>query len=176
MKKQTFILKNHHQEKREIKVQAKLEIEKKTIKLEFNIVGERKNYIFPSISPPKRAKELWKATCFELFFTSKNQKGYYEINISPSKQWNIYTFKGYRDFVTETEIASNPIITMSQQKDEYTLLFESTLDEVGLTENLVFNLAVILLDSNNIRHFYAINRTLGAVDFHNREMWERAVE
>jgi len=96
MKKQTFILKNHYQAESDVMVQAQLEIKNKIIKLHFKVKGKINNYIFPNVSKQERANNLWKSTCFELFFSHKDEKKYKEINISPSTEWNSYHFKEYR--------------------------------------------------------------------------------
>src|SRR4051812_47799940 len=45
-----------------------------------------------------RADELWKTTCFEAFWAVPGQRGYWEVNFSPSKRaWNVYFFDDYRD-------------------------------------------------------------------------------
>jgi hypothetical protein len=48
-------------------------------------------------SPPARADQLWKTTCFEAFWALPGERGYWELNISPSgKGWNCYRFEDYR--------------------------------------------------------------------------------
>jgi len=176
MKKQRFILKNHHKIQSDIQVEAQFEIEDKTLRLEFNIEGEIENYIFLKPSTQERANDLWKATCFEFFFGYKGSKSYTEVNISPSTKWNIYSFKGYRELLKEKNILTQPSIKVFQEKNRYSLLVTSNFNESFLNNGLVFNLAVILLDKNHIRHFYTLNRTPTTVDFHKKESWKVCIE
>jgi len=171
MKKQTFILKNHYQEESDVMVQAQLEINNKIIKLKFKVKGKVNNYIFPKLSTQQRANNLWKSTCCELFFAHDGEKRYREINISPSAQWNIYQLKEYRGLLEEEKNLSEPTIKTVQEEDCYQLSFQYHLDEEIVEKNLIFNLAVVLLNVDEVRSFYTINRTTKAVDFHDKEHW-----
>src|SRR5690349_1737431 len=46
--------------------------------------------------PSRRADELWRNTCFEMFVKAENREGYCEFNFSPSSEWAAYGFTGYR--------------------------------------------------------------------------------
>jgi hypothetical protein len=41
-------------------------------------------------------ENLWEQTCFEAFFQTTEHISYYELNISPQKDWKLYRFSGYR--------------------------------------------------------------------------------
>ena len=169
MKKQTFILKNHHREDNNITVEASLEIEDKNFKLEYQVKGEVNNYIFSKPSREKRANELWRATCFELFLAPKESLNYWELNLSPSKAWNFYAFDNYKLCMREEKNISLPIIHISQKKNNYSLSLKFNFDRE--LKEADFNLAVILLDREKNRHFYSINRKENGVDFHDRGYW-----
>jgi hypothetical protein len=57
----------------------------------------------PGPGRPKRKDELWKTTCFELFFSIQGQTDYFELGFSPSGEWNAYHFDSYRNGM-ETEM------------------------------------------------------------------------
>ena len=48
-------------------------------------------------SGPQRRDGLWEHTCFEAFVRKPGEKGYWEINLSPSGDWNFYKLTGYRE-------------------------------------------------------------------------------
>ena len=171
MKKQTYILKNHQEEQTDITIKANFQIQDKNISINFTLTGEINPYIF---NPPRlqtRKDELWKESCFELFLAHKNSPNYYELNISPSTEWNFYSFSDYKTDMKPNNYTSTPFITSSKSKNEFRLSFDIELDEKILGDNLIFNLAVILLDKNGTRHFYSINRKDGNVNFHDRRWW-----
>ena len=43
-----------------------------------------------------RRDELWQHTCFEAFVGTPDQQAYWEFNLSPSGDWAVYRFSGYR--------------------------------------------------------------------------------
>jgi hypothetical protein len=50
----------------------------------------------PSLASSRRADELWKSTCFELFLRPVTGDAYFEFNFSPSTQWAAYAFDSHR--------------------------------------------------------------------------------
>lgn len=44
---------------------------------------------------PQRRTGLWEETCFE-FFLASQARGYWEFNLSPSGDWAVFRFDGYR--------------------------------------------------------------------------------
>ena len=171
MKKQTFILKNHDKEKKDIKIQASFKIDDKILTLEFTVTGEIKNYIFNEPCEQTRADGLWKQTCFELFIAHNTIPAYYELNISSSTTWNFYRFSDYKTAMQEEKNLSEPFIHISKMQDRYRLSFEFYFYEKLIEKELIFNLAVILLDTKGVRYFYSINRKEENVDFHDKAYW-----
>lgn len=45
---------------------------------------------------PQRREELWRQTCFEIFARREPAEAYVEFNFSPSGDWAVYRFDGYR--------------------------------------------------------------------------------
>ena len=45
---------------------------------------------------PQRRDGLWQHTCFEAFIAAAGAPAYWEFNLSPLGDWNVYRFDGYR--------------------------------------------------------------------------------
>ncbi len=60
---------------------------------------------------PRRRDELWRHTCFELFARRGAADAYVEFNFSPSGDWAMYHFEGYRRGQGRPELAQ-PGITL----------------------------------------------------------------
>jgi hypothetical protein len=45
---------------------------------------------------PQRCDGLWQHTCFELFLGVLGESAYWEFNLSPSGDWNVYSMTAYR--------------------------------------------------------------------------------
>jgi hypothetical protein len=45
---------------------------------------------------PRRLDGLWEHTCFELFLAAEGLEPYWELNLAPNGDWNLYRLDGYR--------------------------------------------------------------------------------
>jgi len=57
----------------------------------------------------ERRDELWRTTCFEAFVRADGEPGYYELNLSPSGDWNGYRFSGYREGMEPARVAVSEV-------------------------------------------------------------------
>ncbi|HJS19718.1 MAG TPA: DOMON-like domain-containing protein [Anaerolineales bacterium] len=63
----------------------------------YSLSGKIEDILFPEVSSqPGRRDELWLATCFEFFLAIPDQPQYWEFNLSPSGDWNIFRMDSYR--------------------------------------------------------------------------------
>jgi hypothetical protein len=171
MKKEIFILKNHNKKQKDIEIKATLAIKNKRIKGCFEITGDIENYLFDKAQKQSRKDELWKRTCFELFLANRDKPNYYELNMSPSSEWNFYHFVDYKKEMKEEKNISEPLVHLSKTPKGYLFSFEFDLYPKFLKDDFTFNLAVILLDTQGVRHFYSIHRKEKRVDFHDKTYW-----
>ena len=161
------LLKSYSQ-KTELSIESTLTLYQDRISLHFKISGALTNYQFPKKEKLKRANELWKATCFELFLANSKTQSYYEINISPTLHWNIYYLDTYRAEPKEVIVSSEPLIKIREDKQSYEIDFELKCEALDLEEFDQYNLAVILLNVENERKFWVVNPVGESPDFHNR--------
>lgn len=69
---------------------------KDRLSLCYLLQGDLSTVLFPLPSAsPSRIDGLYKHTCFEIFLSDENGR-YIEWNFSPSGDWCIFTFQGYR--------------------------------------------------------------------------------
>ncbi len=164
-----YTLKNHYNIDEQTTVTATIELHDNQLTLEYQIQGNMSQYHFPKQTKQERANELWLDTTFELFIAPTNSDEYWEINISPSTQWNVYHFTSYKEGMKESNIISQPTIKTDEYHNEYRLTFNSTVPNEHFDHVLQINLCVILLDQKGVRHFYSIKRREGSPDFHDRD-------
>lgn len=69
--------------------------------------------VVPAFKGHGRADELWQSTCFELFLYDGEGR-YREFNFSPSGQWAIYSFAGYRNRAENASLRDHPEIKHEQ--------------------------------------------------------------
>src|SRR5512138_1819747 len=64
--------------------------------LHYSLAGDIGSIFLPPTSAcPSRKDELWSTTCFEFFLAVQGQSKYWEFNLSPSGDWNVYYMDAY---------------------------------------------------------------------------------
>ncbi len=153
-----------------ITVEARVELDERKLFISFILHGKLDDYLFPKKSKPKRANELWKATCFELFLANSNEESYYELNFSSSLAWNFYYLKHYRAEVKEVKLLNEPIIEVFEEESSFKI--ELQLEGFGFEKFDSYNLASILLNKKNERTFWAMEHPKEKANFHQRKTFK----
>ncbi len=72
-----------------------------TIQVHYQVTGDLNAVVIPQkANPPVRRDELWTTTCLELFIGAKKSSPYWEFNLCPNGDWNIYKLSDYRSNLT----------------------------------------------------------------------------
>ncbi len=98
-----------------ISITGKISLQNNIITLHYLLAGKIEEILLPTKSMnPTRKDELWKMTCFEFFLAIKDQPQYWEFNMSPSGDWNVYHMDAYRriGFREETSIQRLPSFSL----------------------------------------------------------------
>ena len=104
------------------------------IRLSYELSGTLNQLLIPAQNPiPERLDGLWKHLCFEVFIRQSGALRYWEFNISPSGDWAIYLFDGYRDNMTSPQINSAPEIQINHNQSATGAALNLTLD-IQLTQ------------------------------------------
>lgn len=136
--------------------------------LSYIVVGTVCNLRLPSITAPAGADELWRHTCFEAFVCPAPGEAYYEFNFSPSTQWAIYRFDGYRSGMRAAAEIAAPRIEVRSGSDRYTL--RAALD-LALPEDARcrLGLAAIIEETSSRLSYWALAHPPGKPDFHRAD-------
>ena len=124
----------------------------------------------PGIDAPGRFDNLWKTTCFEIFW-SPDGTSYREFNLSPSTRWACYDFdafrEGMRDAPAEVEItvSASPTELRLEAQIRSDLLVPATVALNGIIE-----------DHDGVNRFWALAFRRGAPEFHATECRALALE
>lgn len=116
---------------------------------------------FPEMVTPARTEELWRTTCFELFWKSDGGEGYVEINLSPSTSWAAYAFDGYRAGMRDLVLPHDPVI--GRTKDG----IRAALDLSGLQRPAHVALTAVIEEIDGTKSYWSLAHALGAPDFHH---------
>ncbi|RJP18318.1 MAG: hypothetical protein C4529_12870 [Deltaproteobacteria bacterium] len=141
------------------------------LSVRYAILGNLSELAIPAPEEtPGRKNALWKGTCLELFIGTTGTEAYWEFNLSPGGDWNIYRFATYRAGMREETAVS-------------TLPFEVRAESDALRLSLDLDLATILPPGQAIEvGICAVLRTIAGgtshwalahhgprPDFHRRE-------
>ncbi|WP_053068297.1 DOMON-like domain-containing protein [Synechococcus sp. GFB01] len=66
------------------------------LQLEFELCGLAGVRLPPAGERPRRRDGLWQHTCLEAFIGAVGQTPYWEVNLAPSGDWNVYRLSDYR--------------------------------------------------------------------------------
>ncbi|MBW4645972.1 MAG: DOMON-like domain-containing protein [Goleter apudmare HA4340-LM2] len=101
------------------------------LNISYILVGNLTAIAIPAPSDtPTRKHELWMDTCFEFFLGVKNSARYWEFNLSPTRDWNVYRFNGYRQGMQlETAVTTLPF-KVQGLSDSLAIALEINLDPI----------------------------------------------
>jgi hypothetical protein len=144
---------------------------KQRLKIVFELRGDTSLLYLPEkTANPKRRDELWKRTCFEIFFGPEKGTSYWEINLSPAGDWNAYSFSNYRDGMrSESKIAGFQI-QPKKTADHFRL--EATADVFNLnlgTAPMKLSATAVIEKLDGKTSYWAFKHSGEKADFHLRE-------
>jgi len=122
----------------------------------------------PELGPARRADELWKHTCFELFVRPEGGEGYYEFNFSPSGAWAAYRFTGYREGMAELPLGVPAIEWWGGE-------MRAAVDLSGLPDgDWCVGVTAVIEERGDKRSFWSLAHPPGKPDFHHEASfaWE----
>jgi hypothetical protein len=155
-----------------ISLTGALSLDNPVLTLRYLLAGDLESLLLPPISPtPGRRDELWKGTCFEFFLAIKDQLGYWEFNMSPSGDWNVYRMDAYRriGFREETAISQLPF-AFERELDGYSLDVSLDLTAIiGLSYELQLAVAAIIQTKDGNETYWALIHPAPQADFHLRD-------
>ena len=142
-----------------------------TLIISYILKGDLNKIEIPSTAhTPSRKNELWEETCFEFFLGLKNSSCYWEFNLSPSGDWNIYRFDNYRQGMQEEIAVTLLPFSLRYQSDALQLTLELDLNKIIPAEqSLHIAIATVVKDKDGEVTYWALNHCGVQADFHLRD-------
>jgi hypothetical protein len=139
--------------------------------IRYEISGEIDRIMLPSESTsPVRTHDLWKSTCFEFFIAMKDQPGYWEFNLSPSCDWNVYAMDAYRQ-VNMREEAALAQLPFRFQKTNARLFLDIAVDLTPIIQTdqvLQIGISAVVQTRDGQEIYWALAHPGTQADFHLR--------
>ncbi len=122
--------------------------------------GEVTQIDVPAIATPGRFDDLWKTTCFEIFW-SHDGTAYREFNLSPSTRWACYDFDSFRAGMRNAPATVAITVAISANSLQ-------VVADIGSDLPLPATVAVnaIIEDADGVNRFWALAFQPGVPEFH----------
>jgi hypothetical protein len=137
------------------------------LQIQYNIQGDTQSILWPqTANPPNRRFGLWEQTCLEFFIAQPDAQPYWEVNLSPSGDWNIYHLADYRQDLTEEAVYKSLAIACND------LSLSASLDLspiVPVSSPIQLSITAVIQTQNTDYSYWAIAHTGQEPDFHLRE-------
>ena len=137
----------------------------------FHLDADMSHVVLPRPRPPGRADELWRHTCLELFVALPESEAYCELNFSPSGEWAMYGFVGYRRGMTTIDVGRSPRIAVRPGSRGLVLEAITYLDELPMPRPgapLRAAVAAVVEETDGRLSFWALAHPSAQPDFHHR--------
>jgi hypothetical protein len=155
-----------------VTITGRISLQDHLLSLHYSLEGKIDAVLLPPAArQASRRDELWRSTCFEFFLAIKNQAGYWEFNMSPSGDWNVYRMDAYRKlgFREETAILQLPF---DFRKESEKFLLDVAVDLTPILspgQQLQLAIAAIIQTRDNNETYWALAHPASRPDFHTRK-------
>jgi len=153
-----------------IQISGKIERSYDQLSIRYQLQGQLQNILIPEIEKrPSRRSRLWEETCFELFVGAKGEDIYWEFNLSPSGDWNVFGFTGYRQGMHEEPAYTALPLVISAGADAFTLSVGVDLSRIipdGREAEI--GISAVLKDKRGLCSYWAPGHPPTRPDFHDR--------
>jgi hypothetical protein len=155
-----------------LSITGKVSLQDHVLEMHYSLEGSLEAVLLPGPSlRPSRKDELWQATCFELFLAIGDKSGYWEFNLSPSGDWNVYRMDAYRRIGFREESAIRGVqFEVQKQADLFRLHASVDLRTIWQPgEFLEIGIAAVVQTRDGNTTYWALTHPASQADFHRRE-------
>jgi hypothetical protein len=133
------------------------------VRVDYEVRGRLEELLVPAAGDPGRTDDLWRRTCFEAFAREVGAQCYDEFNFSPSTQWAVYRFEGYRTGMTKPD-APAPRIEVGMEGEAYVL---NAVFELPGQGPWAMGLAAVIKEADGTKSYWALKHPTAKPDFHH---------
>jgi hypothetical protein len=148
------------------------------VSFRFSLDGALDRLRIPAPRAPAVGHELWRHTCFEAFVAVDGAGAYRELNVSPSGEWAVGAFSGYRERAPHPSTMAAPRIAVARTGGCLTLTADVALEDLGLPPSapLRLGLAAVVEEADGGLSYWSLHHPPGRPDFHHRDAFVLRLE
>lgn len=154
-----------------IKITGKIGRRSNTLLINYTLVGPVAEFVVPAqTKTPGRKNSLWEETCFEFFLSLENADQYWEFNLSPSGNWNVYRFTSYRQGMQEEPAFASVPFSVQSHSDSLQISLELPLEKIVPQEQpLKTGISAVIKSMDGRITCWALTHAGTKADFHLRD-------
>ncbi len=137
--------------------------------LQYELFDDNSQVFMPAAKSPSRQHDLWKTTCFEFFIAVQSDRQYWEFNLSPSGDWNVYRFNDYRAGMQEETAISSLPFEIETRSHQTSLTVELDLNLLKATQSIDVGITAVIEQVDHQITYWAIEHSGTEADFHIRD-------
>ncbi|GAA6617832.1 DOMON-like domain-containing protein [Scytonema sp. NUACC26] len=119
---------------------------------------------------PTRKHELWQNTCFEFFLGVENSDRYWEFNMSPSGDWNVYRFDSYRQGMQEETAFTILPFSVQYLSDGLAIVLSVNLNLIiSIDMILKVGISTVIKHKDGSVTYWALTHPETDADFHQQD-------
>jgi hypothetical protein len=141
------------------------------LSLHYRLIDPEGLVLLPaSTAIPQRCDGLWEHTCLEAFLAEPGSAPYWELNLAPSGDWNLYRLSGYRQGLTAESAISALPFAVNRRPDGLDLVVKLDLAALPLAGRpLELGITAVLEMRDGELLYWALCHPGAEADFHRRE-------
>jgi hypothetical protein len=153
-----------------IELDGKIDRSGGSLSIEYRLTGDLTQVEIAPPAAPTRKFELWEATCFEFFLGIPGDRDYWEFNLSPAGDWNIFHLDDYRQGLrNELAFPSLPF-KVEQQPNSLLLALEFDLSKiVSVDRSIEVSVTTVIRSIGGEISYWALTHCGSEADFHRRD-------
>ncbi len=155
-----------------VKISGNIERQNNQLKILYRLEKSSPIIIPQIVNSPTRQDNLWEHTCCEFFIGLKNSTKYWEFNLSPAGNWNVFRFPNYRQYLAEEMAFDSLPFNVLQQADWLQLQLEVNLNKIISPEqSLEVGVTTVIEDQDRQLSYWALSHPASEANFHHRDSW-----
>lgn len=153
-----------------VKISGNINRQNNQLKILYKLEGVSQIVTPKKVNFPTRQNNLWEHTCFEFFIGLKDSTKYWEFNLSPTGDWNVFRFSNYRQCRSEEVAFESLPLNVLQQADSLQLQSEVDLNQIISPEqSLAVGVTTVIRDRKQQLSYWALIHRAKEADFHHRD-------
>jgi hypothetical protein len=155
-----------------ISIKGKVSRQKNLLTIHYALAGKIGDIFLPPPSDkPTRKDNLWKTTCLEFFLATRDLPQYWEINLSPSGDWNVYHMDAYRRFGFRDETSIQQLqFEMHRHTNDFLLNAAVDVNPIIRVEQILeVGVTAVIQSKEGSETYWALTHPAPEADFHLRE-------